>query len=112
VANWLYLVHSSFLISVTLSGRFAVLTSLMAILVMAASAAVRNALAEGPVVLEGPTTLELGLIGGGLFIVYAVASRRFSRRRQSIATKIGMTAGEPSTPRRIGEEQQPSRGAA
>lgn len=92
------------------------LITLLAILVMAASAAVRQALADAPIVLEGPSTLELGLIGAGVIIVYVVATRAIGRRSARIssagATSKLAIAAPPTATVEDGTEQEPSRGAA
>ena len=62
------------------------LISLLAILAIAATTAVSDAIADAPIVLEGPSTLELALIGAGVLVVYAVASRSIGRRRLSTST--------------------------
>jgi hypothetical protein len=92
------------------------LISLLAILVMAASAALREAVADVPVVLEGPSTLELALIGGGILVVYAVATRAIGRRRarissEAVASQLAITPSHEATVE-AGTEQEPSRGAA
>jgi hypothetical protein len=93
----------------------AVLISLLAVLVMAVSAGVR-ALSDTSVVLEGPSTLELGLIGGGILIVYAVVTRAMGRRRAQIASSMESELAVTAPPQQITVEtaagQGPSRGAA
>lgn len=42
---------------------------------LAASVGIRALLADASITLEGPTSLELTLIGGSLLAMYAVASR-------------------------------------
>jgi hypothetical protein len=56
------------------------LISLLSLLAATVSAELRASLADGPIVLEGPTTLELGLIGGGVILAYALATRLIRRR--------------------------------
>jgi hypothetical protein len=98
------------------SRNIAVLISLLAMLVMAFSAGIRATLSDVPVVLEGPSTLELGLIGGGIIAVYAVVTRAIGRRRARIAGDgIGdeLAVTEPqATDVEAAAEQGPSRGAA
>jgi hypothetical protein len=93
-----------------------VLISLLALLVMAVSAGIQSTLGEGPIVLEGPSTLELGLIGGGVIVVYAVATRTIWRRRARIRSvpvgdQLPLTARPTATVTSEATEQ-PSRGAA
>ncbi len=92
------------------------LISLLAILVMAASAAAHQVLAAAPIVLEGPSTLELGLIGAGVIIVYAVATRAIGRRSARIssagATSQLAVAAPPTETGVVATEQEQSRGAA
>lgn len=92
------------------------LISLLALFVVGLSKGIRAMWADVPVVLEGPSTLELALIGGGIVVVYAVATRLVGRRRARIdganlATSHSV-ATEQSTAPQTGLQQEPSRGAA
>ncbi|MEX0643444.1 MAG: hypothetical protein WD468_12120 [Pirellulales bacterium] len=92
------------------------LISPLAILVMSVSAAVGRSLADAPIVLEGPSTLELGLIGAGVILVYAVATRTIGRRRERIS-KASVANQSDSAALQLAKmeemtEQKPSRGAA
>jgi hypothetical protein len=93
-----------------------VLISLLAMFVVALSAGIRATFADVPVVLEGPSTLELGLIGGGIIIIYAVTTRIVGRRRARIASAniAGPMAAatEQSAAVEAGAQQEQSRGAA
>ena len=84
------------------------LCSLLAILV--------TALGDVPMVLEGPSTLELGLIGGGVLVAYALASRAMGRRRArgSAAESVTPTASpsERAAAVEAGSEKEHSRPAA
>ena len=51
------------------------LISILALFVVGLSAGIRAIFADVPRVLEGPSTLELGLIGGGILVIYALATR-------------------------------------
>ena len=86
------------------------LISLLGLLAMTISAGIRAVLAEAPIILEGPSTLELGLIGGGVIVAYAIATRKFWRRRAIVrrvpeGEQLAPAASSPPA-------DQPSRGAA
>lgn len=88
----------------------AVLISLLALLVLSVSAGVRSLLGDAPVVLQGPSTLELAVIGGGVVAVYALSSRRFRRREVRIERVASESQAIP--PERTDLAEEPSRGAA
>ena len=90
------------------------LISLLATLVMAFSAGI-CALSDPPLVLEGPSTLELELIGGAIIAVYAVATRAIGRRCARIAgedfgSELAVTPPQ-ATAVEAAAEQGPSRAA-
>jgi hypothetical protein len=92
-----------------------VLISLLAMLMMAFSAGIRAAVADSPVVLEGPSTLELALIGGGILGVYALATRSLARRRARMSSAFAareLTAASPQRATETDQAQEASRGAA
>jgi hypothetical protein len=98
------------------------LISLLALLAMAVSTGIRSLMAEGTIALEGPSTLELGLIGGSIIVVYAVVTRAAWRRRTRIHnTRIGdpltLSAQPTATVEAVESVEseaakEPSRGAA
>jgi hypothetical protein len=111
-----YTCRSSLPLLDNFSRNIAVLITLLATLVLVVSTGIRAA-ADEQRVLEGPSTLELGLIGGGIIVVYAVATRALGRRRARIAgdgigSQLTVTAPQATAAVETQEEQGPSRGAA
>jgi hypothetical protein len=94
------------------------LISLLTVLAITVMAGIRASMADGPVVLEGPTTLELGLIGGGVILAYAIVTRVIWRRPASpLVQQISLSNeavqdGRLTTSDTEPPGKKPSRGAA
>lgn len=92
------------------------LISLLAMFVMSITMGYRAIEAEVPVVLGSPTTLEMGLVGAGVILAYALMTRTLGQRRTppritTQETQLSATARPVATSEKVAE-QTPSRGAA